>query len=129
MVETDVHFPTDINLLYDAVRKSVELTARLCADYGVPGWRQSNSLLEKLRKQLHFCEKRKHSTSKKPEKQARKEEEMKRAHSDYLTASIRLMDRMTDSAVAVLCQAAGNAMATATVAAITGLTDSNVMSP
>ena len=118
MVETDVHFPTDINLLYDAVRKSVKLTARLCADYGVSGWRQSEHLLKKLRKQLHFCGKLKHSTSKKAEKQARREQEMKAAHADYLTASVRLVDRVTDSAAVVLRQAAGNAMATATVAAI-----------
>lgn len=30
-VETDVHFfPTDINLLYDAMRKAIMLTAQWC---------------------------------------------------------------------------------------------------
>ena len=34
VVETDVHYPTDINLLLDAVRKIVFQTGRLCDDLG-----------------------------------------------------------------------------------------------
>ena len=30
VVETDVHYPTDINLLWDAMRKIIELTGKLC---------------------------------------------------------------------------------------------------
>ena len=32
VVETDVHYPTDISLLFDATRKAIELTARLSAE-------------------------------------------------------------------------------------------------
>jgi len=39
-VETNVHFPTDINLLYDAMRKVVTLTAQLCDGHGFSDWRQ-----------------------------------------------------------------------------------------
>jgi IS5 family transposase len=35
-----VHYPTDINLLFDATRKVIELTARLSADQGMSDWRQ-----------------------------------------------------------------------------------------
>jgi hypothetical protein len=31
VVETDVHYPTDINLLWDAIRKLIEIIAGLCA--------------------------------------------------------------------------------------------------
>ena len=41
VVETDVHFPTDINLLYDAVRKAIETSAALCNDNDLSDWRQS----------------------------------------------------------------------------------------
>ena len=39
VLETDVHFPTDINLLFDAIRKVVTLISRLCGEVGICGWR------------------------------------------------------------------------------------------
>ena len=39
-VETDVHYPTDINLLFDAVRKVIHLIGLLCFEVGITGWRQ-----------------------------------------------------------------------------------------
>lgn len=84
VVETNVHFPTDINLLYDAVRKSVELSVRLCDECGIPGWRQSDFLLKKLRKQKHYCEKLKHSISKDPVKKAEKVQAIKNAYNNYI---------------------------------------------
>ena len=43
VVETDVHYPTDINLLFDAMRKVITLIARVCEELGLTGWRQSNT--------------------------------------------------------------------------------------
>lgn len=40
IVETDVHYPTDINLLYDAVRKVITLISKLCSKLGMKGWRK-----------------------------------------------------------------------------------------
>jgi len=40
VVETDVHYPTDINLLFDAMRKVIQLTGRLCSRLGLSDWRQ-----------------------------------------------------------------------------------------
>ncbi len=45
-VETDVHFPTDVNLLMDAVRRMVREACRR----GIPGWRQSAHLQAALRR-------------------------------------------------------------------------------
>ena len=41
VLETDVHFPTDLNLLWDAGRKCVDLIAKYRAQFGyaLPGWR------------------------------------------------------------------------------------------
>ena len=39
-VETDVHYPTDISLLYDAMRKVIQLTAQLSERHGLSEWRQ-----------------------------------------------------------------------------------------
>jgi len=38
VVETHVHYPTDINLLYDSVRKIIQLTAQLCDKQGLSDW-------------------------------------------------------------------------------------------
>ncbi|MCP4874857.1 MAG: ISNCY family transposase, partial [Gammaproteobacteria bacterium] len=41
VLETDVHFPTDTNLLYDAIRKIIETCADLARANGLSEWRQS----------------------------------------------------------------------------------------
>jgi hypothetical protein len=41
VVETDVHYPTDINLLWDATRKVLQLGHRLAKEYKIEGWRQA----------------------------------------------------------------------------------------
>ena len=50
VVETNVHFPTDLNLLLDAMRCLIRETARACKRSGVPGWRQSAHLFRRLRR-------------------------------------------------------------------------------
>jgi IS5 family transposase len=44
--ETNVHFPTDLNLLYDSLRKGVETVAHLCKqDKTIKGWRKHKSII------------------------------------------------------------------------------------
>ena len=50
VVETNVHYPTDINLLWDAMRKIVVLTARECDRLGILEWRQHRHILKKIKK-------------------------------------------------------------------------------
>ena len=50
VVETNVHFPTDVNLLWDATRALLRETQRACAEFGIGGWRQRQHLEEKARK-------------------------------------------------------------------------------
>ncbi len=53
VLETDVHFPTDLNLLWDAGRKCVDLVEGLRASgHALPGWRKFKS----WRRQLKGCE-------------------------------------------------------------------------
>jgi len=42
VVETDVHYPTDTNLLFDAMRKTISLIAIICSEIGSTAWRQSH---------------------------------------------------------------------------------------
>ncbi len=53
VLETDVHFPTDLNLLWDAGRKCVDLVEGLLASgCDLPGWRKFKA----WRRQLKACE-------------------------------------------------------------------------
>ena len=57
VLETNVHYPTDMNLLWDAGRKSIELASRLCHDLGLPGWRKEKIWTRHLKSAKRACEK------------------------------------------------------------------------
>ena len=50
VVETDVHYPTDINLLWDTIRKIISLIAVECGALGITEWRQSDHIIRKIKK-------------------------------------------------------------------------------
>jgi transposase, IS5 family len=49
VLETDVHFPTDLNLLWDAGRKCVDLIERYRGQYDLPGWRKAKDWRRRLK--------------------------------------------------------------------------------
>ena len=50
VLETDVHYPTDINLLFDAMRKTIVLIMTLCNQLGLPGWRKGADHVRKVKR-------------------------------------------------------------------------------
>ena len=50
VVETDVHYPTDVSLLWDAMRCVLRETGRAAGDQAVGGWRQWRHLSKEVRK-------------------------------------------------------------------------------
>lgn len=61
VVETDVHFPTDINLLWDSMRKMITRIALIFSDLGLTEWRQSDYILRKIKKLFRKANKLKRS--------------------------------------------------------------------
>jgi transposase, IS5 family len=49
VVETNVHYPTESTLIADGLRQVVPLAASLAEQHGLPGWRQQEHLLRKLK--------------------------------------------------------------------------------
>jgi hypothetical protein len=84
VVETDVHFPTDINLLLDAIRKVIEISAELSRTKNLPGWRQHHYHQRLFKRQYRRVQRLKHSTSKDESKRQQKEQEIIEAHRAYL---------------------------------------------
>ena len=75
VVERNVHFPTDISLLFDALCKAINLTAQSCKRLGITDWRQSGYNIRQLKKAL-----RKAQQSKKGKQQ----DHIIQAHQAYL---------------------------------------------
>lgn len=84
VVETDVHFPTDINVLWDATRKVVTLSARESDIHDLPGWRQNEYIIRKIKRLYRLIQKLKRSTSKNENKKAKREQEIIDAHQEYI---------------------------------------------
>ena len=56
MVETNVHFPTDINLTWDCARKCLDMTRHIIEELGwLAEWRQIKDWRNKLRRYYHRC--------------------------------------------------------------------------
>ncbi len=92
-VETDVHFPTDINLLFDALRKTVTLIMALCGLTKTGDWRKGKSILGDAKKLFRHTQRLKHSSSKDEKKKAERRELIKRAHFAYIKFAQWIVDR------------------------------------
>jgi IS5 family transposase len=97
VVETDVHFPTDINLLLDAMRKVITLTAELCDRQGLSDWRQYAYSLRQVKQSMRTAQNKKRVNAKTPEQQKKNEVLMVNAHRAYIEMSQRYLNKANDT--------------------------------
>ena len=97
MVETDVHYPTDINLLFDAVRKMIAVIMTLCGQLGLGGWRQGSHHIRKVKKLFRKAQKLKRSTSKDSDKKAKRDHLIIKAHVAYIELAQSLVDQARET--------------------------------
>ena len=89
VAETNVHYPTDFNLLLDSALCLIRGTARACGAFGIGGWRQHRHLackIASLHRRVGTAQQRK---SRKDEVRA------------YLKASLAVADKAADSLAAL----------------------------
>ncbi len=55
VLETNVHFPTDLNLLWDACRKCLDLLPRLARVHALSGWRKAALWHSQVKTLLRIC--------------------------------------------------------------------------
>jgi len=93
VLETDVHFPTDLNLLWDAGRKCVDLIVKYRDQFGyaLPGWRKAKD----WRRQLKNLERTASQIVYRGG--LNKEARMKRAVRDYLAVGGELSAKVRES--------------------------------
>lgn len=88
-----MHYPTDTNLLFDAIRRVIALSAEQCRVVFVSDWRQWKYNTRTLKVQLRKIGKLRKSTSKDEKKQEKKAKEIIEAHYDYLALAEQCMDK------------------------------------
>ena len=93
VVETDVHYPTDTNLLFDATRKMISLIAIICSEIGVTTWRQSHHNILKVKRLLRGIQRLKRSTSKDEVQKQKREQFIVSEHQNYITVCRGLYQR------------------------------------
>ena len=84
VLKTDVHFPTDINLLYDAIRVLIRECVRWSKDYTLPEWRKHQHNLKQFKKLYRKIQKLRHSTSKNEDKKQAQAAKICEAHQAYI---------------------------------------------
>jgi hypothetical protein len=93
VVETNVEYPTDTRLLFDSVRKVIQLLIRLCRRHQVEEPIRGVDDIKKLKKLWRRLQKLKPSASKDESKQASRRKEIIEAHQAYIDWAIELVER------------------------------------
>ena len=93
VVETNVDYPTDITLLFEALRKVIELTARLATSHGLNDWMQYAHHLRKLKRCLRAAQSTKQIKARSDEKQEKNKARVIEAHEAYLDIAQSLLTK------------------------------------
>ncbi|RLD88078.1 MAG: ISNCY family transposase [Bacteroidetes bacterium] len=92
VVESNVHFPTDYNLIWDSARKSLDIVDKFLEKYSwIPDWRKKAEWYRQLKNLMRAVGKASSSGGK------GKEERIKRAAKHYLTKARALQEKLLDS--------------------------------
>jgi len=93
VLETNVHFPTDINLLLDALRKTITLTAQWCDDLALTDWRQHDYNVNHVKRLMRTAQNKKRSKATSPERAEKNEALIIAAHQQYLAVAQTYLDK------------------------------------
>ena len=105
VLETDVHFPTDLNLLWDAGRKCVDLIEKYRTQFGyvLPGWRKAKDWRRRLKALERISSKTVYGGG------AHKEKRVKAAVCDYVNVGREFSAKVSQSLVSLCDQAVDSA--------------------
>lgn len=93
VVKTDVHYPTDINVLSDAVRKVITLTARLCEAHGLSAWRQHAYNVRHVKKLMRTAQLKKRGGGRTEAQQTKRQTQVVEAHQQFIDAAQGYVDK------------------------------------
>lgn len=91
VVQTNIHHPTDTNLLFDGIGKIIDLTVKIAEAHSIPGWRKHKYLLRIAMQTRRNIERTARS------KQKNKEEKLKELYKDLIDHARSIVDRSLDT--------------------------------
>ena len=97
VLETNVHYPTDINLLWDAMRKLILQAGRSCEKKNIPGWRQYRFNLRQVKLLFRRTQKARYSNAKNDTEKAEKTEKYNATYQAYLDISQHYIDKAKEA--------------------------------
>ena len=97
VLKTDVHFPTDINLLYDAMKTLFRQCVNWRKSYHLPEWRQHKHNLAEFKRQYRHIQRLRHSTSQDETKKIAQAKLICEAHQVYIDLAQKYLNRVTES--------------------------------
>jgi len=86
VLETNIHFPTDLNLLYDCLRKCLDMIEKLQDQTGLTGWRKIKHIRKTIKSTFRATS---HQVFK-----GKKEEQKKQSVKQYLQQARELVQRL-----------------------------------
>ncbi len=110
VLETNVHFPTDSNLLNDAMRKVITLTAQWCDDLGMSDWRQHKFNVNHVKRSMRTAQNKKRSKAKSPEQVEKNQAQVIQAHEEYLAVSQTYLDKARQTLATIDTQGLQNVL-------------------
>jgi transposase, IS5 family len=107
VVETDVHFPTDINVLYDAMRKVITLTGRWCEQQAVNDWRQHQYNVRHLKRLMRKAQNTRRRKAKSEAQKKKNEAFCIQAYQAYLDVAEHYLNK-AQATLAKLAKGSGD---------------------
>ena len=92
-----MHYPTDINLLWDALRKVITLSRRLSQRYDLLGWGKSGYQLRQVKRLFRRVQSLKPSSATAEKPQPPRAKELRKAYRAYLELGRTLVQRAEDT--------------------------------
>ena len=91
--ETDVHYPTDISLLFDAVRKVIQIITNLADRNDITDWRQSKHNIKLLKKLTRIAQKKKRVSARSEKHKEQRDKDIKDAHQELITKAEKYLNK------------------------------------
>lgn len=92
-----MHYPTDVNLLWDAIRKTVMICGALSVERGWGEWRQYQHNVRAFKRKSHKISKLKRSSAKDEVKRESRTQQIGQAHRDYIEDAQRYLERARET--------------------------------
>ncbi len=94
VVKSNVHYPTDTSLLFDAMRYLINLIGTLANKHGLSGWRQDKYYIRKIKALKRRATSIKRSTSKTEEVAIKRERLIEEAHRELISLSQFMLTKL-----------------------------------